>query len=233
MLLVQYPESGTDALHVCEIPFDADLASDILRAGDDAWNHIQGGRFYQTDPSKEPELSEEERFSLGIMAGEFARNKAVADSLYKRCDEIKTAMGGVLSGRGVMEPASLTSYAGVKVGVGKPEFNLDLLAQAVGDDAPQLPRFSAELMEAHLKQSGADMNLFETGETRWDEPRLIAMAQERNLDLSRFQTNPLRFSLSVTDEFKAQAKVRAETAVAEMPTPEIVSKATKQKAKAA
>ncbi len=225
MLLVQYPESGAEeSLLVTEIEFDETIWTDMVSCGDEAWGLVMSGQLPEyrakTFVSLPPELDAE----VASLTSVFVKNKAVANVLSKSCDEIRDQLTGLLNRNRI--DAGLIAQPGIKVTVNL-GVDFDLLAQAIGDDAPRLPVLSADKMAEYLKETGADMSAFETGETVCDKEGCLKMAEAKQIDLSHFQSESVTLRLDLEKSYKDQAAVFAKEVTEKLIDPPVREKKTK------
>lgn len=211
MLLIQYPEKGND-LVVSEVATDDSVADDILRGGEMTWNEVLAGRVppFEFHDDLPHELSDEDRSELARLSAEFAKNKVMADALYKDVADIKTKIEQIVVPRALEKGTKLT-LDGINVNVLSETFDVDVAVAAIGDDAASacVPVYSADRMLAYLRNTGMDLGQFETGEQQYDETRLRDLMKERMLTERQFMKQSLRMTLTCNNDYKEAARAAA------------------------
>lgn len=221
MLLVQYPEDGGDNLVVSDVPFDLEIARDIIDAGDEAWHHIVSGTNYDPpDLAEVLELPEAEMDAFHRLMSEFSSCKAVAAFAGERATLAKEEALKILEVHPVDSVAKIAA-PGVSVSVADPAIDFDLLAQAIGDDAAKKPLYDTNAVLSALLDEGRDMAAFETGKFEWDEAVMVEQAEKIGLDVTGFLFNGYRVTTKTKEWFTETVAALVKDVINKIPEPEV------------
>ena len=206
MLLAQFPEAGQgDDLIVSEILYDESIDADIVTAGDAAWNRVLAGQIPAARKRDgEKALPEKVVAELNEMSLEFARYKAMTDTLIDAQKEIQERMATLMASNGLKSNAI---FAGVKVSASF-KFSAETAVQALGDDACATmdKPLSAEMMSGWITKHHPEVNVsqFETGEAVINEGKLLELLNERQMSVDQFMVSTFRMIVTSTNAYKEE-----------------------------
>lgn len=185
-------------LEVLNVDYDPKLAQAILEVGDFYWDEYvmqdrlpDYGRLNHFDKNNLPEIEELEEQALTY----FAR-KRLADMAMDGAQNARLRMTKMLR-RYRLGGAKLPLFAGLLEISGKPDFDVDLAVEALGDGAEEarLPLWDVPALVKAAKGAGVEVERFELIGDKFDPDILRRLLKQQRLDVKVYDKESLTFSL--------------------------------------